>query len=160
MKKFDFLKTYIAELPEEERNDHYFGYILREGKSEAEITRLELETKISVPGELKEFYEFSYGALLGEYEMLTISEIASILPDIRPTYEKYWKDSILPFAYVRGVGDVVAFDLNESNEDGLLLILDGFHEFPPAQWKGICYGLRTWLVKMTENRFHPFWLRR
>jgi hypothetical protein len=58
------------------------------------------------------------------------------------------------------VGDVVAFDLNESNDDNLLLILDGFHELPPAQWKRICYGLKTWLAKMAESRFKPFWLER
>jgi hypothetical protein len=159
MGKFDFLEEYIAELPEEERNDRYFGYILRAGKSEAEIGRMELDTGISVPGELKEFYKFSYGALLNEYEMLTISEIASLLPKMRWTYEEGWRDSVLPFAYVRGVGDVVAFDINESSEDGLLSILDGFHEFPPVQWKVICYGLRTWLAKMTENCFRPFWLK-
>jgi hypothetical protein len=158
MKEFDFIRTYIAGLPEAVRNDRYLGYVLREGKDETEICQLEQAVGISVPHELREFYQFSFGALLGEYEMLTISEIANTLPMIRPTDERYHKDSILPFAYVRGVGDVVAFDLDQSNEDGLLLILDGFHELPPVEWEGICYGLRTWLVKMVENHFRPFWL--
>jgi hypothetical protein len=137
MGKFAFLKSYIAQLPEAERNDPYCGYVLKESKDAAGINRLESKAEIPLPEELKEFYEFSYGALLSEYKMLTISEIANLLGEMRCLYEDDWRSSILPFAYVRGVGDVVAFDLNESDENGLLLVLDGFHESPPTQWKGI-----------------------
>jgi hypothetical protein len=150
----------IEELPEVERTDPYLSYRLQKGKNSVELEQLEVETGLRIPKELKEFYEFSYGALLNEYEMLTMPGIASLLPELRATYEAAWKKSILPFAYVRGVGDVVAFDLNQTNETGGLLILDGFHELPPADWEGICYGLKTWLFKMVENHFRPFWLGR
>lgn len=154
---YHFLRRYIDELPEAQHIDPDLGYRLQEGRSSVELEQLEVETGLRIPKELREFYEFSYGALLNEYEMLTVSEVASLLPELRATYEAGEKESIFPFAYVRGVGDVVAFDLNETNETGELLILDGFHELPPADWEGICYGLKTWLFKMVENHFKPFW---
>lgn len=158
METFDFLKGYVSRLPEQERNDPYLGYMLHPGKSETEIHQFESDAGFLVPHELKEFYLFSYGALLGEYKILTISEITNLLSEMRHTYEEYWDDSVLPFAYVRGVGDVIAFDLDKSDKNSFLLVLDGFHELPPAQWKSICYGLKTWLTKMADNRFRPFWM--
>lgn len=158
MKVFDFLKDYIVGLSEQDRGDPYLGYMLHSGKSEAEIHKLELEKELWLPNELREFYKFSYGALLGEYKILTISEIASLLSEMHHTYEEDWIDSILPFAYVRGIGDVVAFNLEDQDKDGFLSVLDGFHELPPDQWKSVCYGLRTWLIKMVDNRFSPFWM--
>ncbi len=158
MDRFNFLKEYIEQLPEEERSNFYPGFVLREGKSSLEIDRLESYAGISVPSELKEFYEFSYGAELGEYKILNISELVNHLSVLRLRYEENWVDAILPFAYIRGVGDLVAFDLNKSDEAGHFLIVDGFHEVHPNQWKGICFGLRMWLIKMTENKFKQFWL--
>lgn len=66
----------------------------------------------------------------------------------------------MPFAYVRGVGDVVAFDLDKRNVHGLTLVVDCFHELSPSQWEGICFGLRTWLQGMARNGFQPFWLQK
>jgi hypothetical protein len=156
MSEFDFLKAYIDKLPKQERND----YFLRPSIGEAEIRQIESETGVVVPIELREFYRFSYGAKLSEYKILTISEIAELLSKLRKTLPKdfYMKDSILPFAYLVGVGDIVAFDLEQSSADGLL-ILDGFVEFLPDKWEGVCFGLKIWLAKMVENRFHPFWLK-
>ena len=74
MNAFDFLEDYVTELPEQERNDPDVGYMLRSGKSEAEIRRLELEAGFLVPDELREFYRFSYGALLDEYKILGESQ--------------------------------------------------------------------------------------
>lgn len=158
MNKFDFLKDYIGKLPELERNDRHLGYALREGKTRSEIHQLESEIGFLIPSELKEFYEFSYGALLGEYEILTAKEIADLLPELHKTYETSRRDTILPFAYVRGVGDVVVFDLSQLDEKGHILIIDGFHELPPSQWSRICFGLEEWLKKMANNHFQPFWL--
>ncbi len=158
MSSFNFLKEYLERLPEEERNDPYLGFALRKGKDRAEVNQVELEVGVSVPEELKEFYEFSYGAELGEYQILTISEIANLLAQLHSRYEESWTNTVLPFAYVRGVGDVVALDLTRSDEMKHFLVVDGFHEVNPSQWKSICFGLREWLVKMTENKFEPFWL--
>lgn len=158
MEAFDFLKEYVEGLPEQERNDRHLGYALSPGRSESEIRKLEQEVGFLVPSELREFYRFSYGALLGEYKILTIAEIASLLPEMRHTYEEYWNDSVLPFVYVRGVGDVIAFDLGKIDKDGSLSVLDGFHEVPPGQWELVCYGLKTWLIKMADNHFEPFWM--
>ena len=159
MSEFNFLKEYIERLPEEERNDPYLGFALRKGKDRLEVSQVELQMGVSVPEELKEFYEFSYGAKLGEYKILTVSEIANLLSELRSTYGESWTNTVLPFAYVRGVGDIIALDQDKSNEMRHFLTVDGFHELPPSQWKGICFGLRTWLVKMTESKFEPFWLK-
>ena len=159
MSEFSFLKEYIEQLPEEERNDPSLGFTLRESKSFLEVSQVESQVGISVPQELKVFYEFSYGAELGEYKILTVSEIANLLSELRSRYGESWVNTVLPFAYVKGVGDIVAFDLTSSDEMGHFLLVDGFHEVNPNQWKGICFGLRNWLVKMTESKFESFWLK-
>ncbi len=162
MTEFDFLKVYIEGIPESERV-HYahghivYGYILHEGKKTAEIERLEQDVGVVIPDELRHFYQFSYGALLGEYEILTIPKIADLVPQMCSTYEEDWRNSILPFAYLRGVGDVVAFDIGQQNHEGAHLILDGFHEYGPSKWNRVCFGLRTWLLRMVKSHFHPFW---
>jgi hypothetical protein len=153
MSKFDFLSIYIKNLPDDERN----SYLLRAGKSETEIGQLEAEAGIVVPNELREFYKFSYGAELNEYKILTISEIAEFLPELHWTYEDSWRESIFPFAYLVGVGDFIAFDVEQQNAAGLL-ILDCFHELSPEEWNGICFGLKNWMMKLAENNFVPFWL--
>jgi hypothetical protein len=158
MSEFNFLKQYIEQLPEEERNDAFLGYKLGKGKNSLEISQIESQLGLSVPEELKKFYEFSYGAELSEYKILTIGEIANLISELRSEYEESWNGTVLPFAYVKGVGDIVAFDLANSDEMGQLLTVDGFHEINPKQWKGICFGLRNWLVKMTDSKFEPFWL--
>ncbi len=159
MNEFSFLKEYIKRLPEERRNDPFLGYKLWNGKNDLEVVQIEAQMGISVPDELHDFYEFSYGAELGEYKILTVTEIADLISKLRSRYEESWEDTILPFAYVKGVGDIVAFDLERSDEMGQFLLIDGFHEINPALWKDICFGLRNWLVKMTESKFEPFWLR-
>jgi hypothetical protein len=159
MSDFGFVKEYVERLPEEERKDPYLGFTLRKGKDKLEVSQVELQVGVFVPEELKEFYEFAYGADLGEYRLLTVNEIADLLSELRSSYEEGWKNTVVPFAYVRGVGDIVAFDQGKSDEMGHFLIVDGFHELSPNQWKGICFGLRTWLVKMAESKFEPFWLK-
>jgi hypothetical protein len=159
MSEFSFLKVYVEQLPEEERNDPYLGFALREGKSILEVSQIESQVGISVPKELKSFYEFSYGAEMGEYKILTISEIANLLSELRSRYGESWANTVFPFAYVKGVGDIVAFDVARADEMGHFLLVDGFHEVNPSQWKGICFGLRNWLAKMTESKFESFWLK-
>jgi hypothetical protein len=110
-----------------------------------------------VPEGLREFYRFSYGAYIGEYKILTISEIADLTLSLRYRYEDEWTDHILPFAYVMGVGDFIAFDLERCGPGGLL-VLDCFHELSATEWKGICFGLKNWLVQMVKNDFESFWL--
>jgi hypothetical protein len=126
------------------------------GLNLVEITQIEQKTGLTIPNELREFYQFSYGALLCEYKILTIPEIASLLLEIREVYGPSEK-SMLPFAYLMGVGDFVAFDLTRE-EEGKNLILDGFHELPPDEWQGICFGLTIWLERLAQNQFEPFWL--
>lgn len=159
MSEFNFLKQYIEQLPEEERNDPFLGYKLGKGKNDLEISQVESQVGLSIPEELKRFYEFSYGSELAEYKILTVSEIANLISEFRSRYEESWNDTVLPFAYVKGVGDIVAFDLASSDEMGHFLVVDGFHEMNPSQWQRICFGLRTWLVKMTESKFEPFWFK-
>ena len=162
MSEFDFLRLYIESIPETERICYMhgcveYGYILQEGKEASDIERLVQEVGIVIPEELKLFYRFSYGALLNEYEVLTVADIAELIPRLRWTYEEDWRDSILPFAHQRDLGNFIAFDLKEQNDEGIYLILDGFHEYGPSGWDGICFGLRTWLHKMVESHFRPFW---
>lgn len=108
--------------------------------------------------ELQLFYEFSYGAVLGEYIVFTIPEILSAREELQSIYTRFVKQTILPIAYLRDVGDYIVFDLDYCSSEGFL-ILDGFHETSPNEWKGICYGLKTWLERMTANDFQPFWLK-
>ena len=157
MEEFAFLRDYIASLPFEKRNHSHYPFVLKKGKNEANIRALEMEFDIVVPCELRVFYTFSYGANLCDYEILTIPKIVEQIDRLR-SLEEFWKDSVFPFARVVDLGDVIAFDLDESGDLGLN-ILDGFHETPVIDWDGICFGLRTWLVKMIENDFHPFWLK-
>lgn len=158
MREFNFLNTFIEHLSFQERFDPWLGYSLDPGRSRAEIVKQASEAGITIPNELGEFYEYSYGAMLGEYHLLTIPEITDLITRLKNVYEENWKESILPFAYVQGVGDVVAFDLAKLNDERTALVLDGFHELPPARWEGICYGLRVWLEEMTKSGFQPFWL--
>ncbi len=159
MSEFSFLKEYIEQLPKEERDDPYLGFALRKGKEKFEVSQVESRAQISVPEELKQFYQFSYGADLGEYKILTVHEIVNLLSELRSTYGETWITTILPFGYVKDVGDIVAFDLANPDEVGHFPVIDGFHELPPNQWKRVCFGLRTWLAKMTESKFEHFWLK-
>lgn len=111
---------------------------------------------MELPEELQDFYEFSYRAILDEYEILTIEGIVETSAELERIYEEMWKASWMPFAYVRGVGDVVVFNLQQT-EHGLCQVLDGFHEVPPGEWKPIGYGLENWLRKMCQSNFRPFW---
>ncbi len=155
--KFSFLEKHINELPEKIRNASEFPYLLNSGKNEAELTALMMKLGISIPDELKEFYYFSYGAQFAEYKILTLDEIKFLLLELPKVYDENWQYSILPFAEVSGVGDIVAFDIQKSNGHGLA-VLDGFHELPPPKWKIINFGLASWLQNMVENNFKPFWL--
>jgi hypothetical protein len=152
--KFDFLQDYVNSIPATKRGI----YTLNPGESESQIRRMEIEAGITIPAELKQFYVFSYGARLDEYKILTIPEIVEQLAELRQTYEDFWKESIFPFAYLMGVGDLVAFDLEKPSVGGLSII-DCFHELPPDRWNGICFGLRTWLERMISSDFQPFWLK-
>ncbi len=152
--RFDFLQDYINAISAAKRDD----YTLNPGKSESRIRQMEIEVGITIPAELKQFYAFSYGARLDEYKILTIPEIVEQLAELRQTYGDLWKESIFPFAYLMGVGDFVAFDLEKLSVDGLSII-DCFHELPPDRWNVICFGLRTWLERMIGSNFQPFWLK-
>lgn len=133
--------------------------LFRPGKGSVELAEIEKKAGIIIPEELKQFYLFSYGAVLnGEYKILTINEIKDVKNDLQQIYGTYWSDNIFPFAYVIGVGDYFAFDLNRFNNKGEFYVVDGFHELPPTEWKGICFGLKTWLEKLFDNGFQPFWL--
>lgn len=153
MQDYDFLKRYIESTPDAHKGE----YRLNRGINEEEIRLLQRNADLAIPNELREFYEFSYGALLNEYRILTIPEIIQTISRIRTIYVGTYKTSTIPFAYLVGVGDWIAFDTKKSNKDGLLII-DCFHEVPPDKWKGICFGLRIWLRKMVNNNFRPFWL--
>lgn len=171
---YTFLKAYLDGLPADVTGDPLdtlvplakgeackwkgdFKCGLRQGLEAAETERLQAEAGVTIPDELETFYAFSYGADLAEHRILTIPEIAQHLASLREVYQDAWRDAILPFAYVVDVGDLVAFDLAQSGPDGLL-ILDCFRELGPAEWEGICFGLRNWLARLVENELEPFWL--
>ncbi len=134
------------------------SYILNPGKSFSEIASLQVGTGLKLPDELEKFYEFTYGAKMHGYRLLTIPEIVQSLAEIRDIYEVQEIEWLVPFAYLVDVGDFVSFDLRRSNADRPL-ILDCFHELPPDEWKGICYGLENWMRRMANSGFDPFWLK-
>jgi len=153
MNKYDFLEKYIRSISDVEQKE----FRLSKGISEEEIRILQDKVNLDIPGELKEFYEFSYGATLNEYRILRIPEIAQAMSRMKTVYGEAYKTSIIPFARLIGVGDFIAFNTKRSKQDGLLII-DCFHELPPNEWKGICFGLRNWLKEMVNNNFHPYWI--
>ena len=155
MRDFDFLRIYVESKIDDKQND--YRYALNPGRDRAKVRRMEVGAGFTVPDELCDFYAFSYGANFGPYAILTISQIAAFVSECRKVYQDLWMDTILPFAFVTDTGDFAAFDLAEPGKGGLL-ILDCFHELPPAKWKGVCFGLRNWLVQMAKNDFDPFWL--
>jgi hypothetical protein len=112
---------------------------------------------LNLPVELMDLMVFSYGARFDEYQFLTVGQIVEARQELKGLYGEMWKDHILPIALVLGVGDYVAMDLARS-DNGAHLILDGFHEMPPGKWGTICFGLRSWLLRMTQSDFQPFWL--
>ncbi|MCB0141241.1 MAG: SMI1/KNR4 family protein [Caldilineaceae bacterium] len=120
------------------------------------FTEIEHRLNLKIPQELFDFYTFSNGAILGEYEILPISQIPSALGELHSLYDDMWISSLLPFAYVSGVGDWIMLDLKRITLEGTSII-DGFHEVPPETWKVICYGLPIWLEKMCASNFRPFW---
>lgn len=151
--RFSFLRSYTQSLAAGLSSQ----YRLMPSILRWQIKELAQQWGVELPEELEDFYEYSYGAILEEYEILTIEGIAESIAELERTYEEMWKDLWVPLAYVRGVGDVVAFNLQQT-EHGLCQILDGFHEVTPDQWKPIGYGLESWLRKMCQNNFRPFWL--
>jgi len=153
MSKYEFLLSCCNELDPADYWDCQFAPAL----SFEEIDNLEARSGITVPAELKDFYQFSYGARLCEYKILTLDEIADTLKELIEVYGVYNRSSLLPFASVLGVGDYVALDLALA-QDGELMVVDGFHELGPDEWENICYGLVNWLTKLAKNKFQPFWL--
>ena len=150
---YQFLIAYIASLREGKRSN----FVLPKGKSSEELTVLEASFDVTVPNELKEFYNFSYAPKLDEYQFLSVDKVKEFQIQLLATYRALHKESVLPFSRVVGTGDFIALDVNEIKAEGIL-ILDGFHEIPPSEWTGICYGLRNWLERMVKSNFQPFWL--
>lgn len=133
-------------------------YYLKPGVDRRYLSAVQLDEEILIPDELLSLYEFTYGAKLGEYILLTIPEIVNLMSELRDTYSEQWLEGILPVFYVQGVGDTIAMNTRQVDNRGLIQILDGFHELPPPQWQGIGYGLRFWLLNMVRNHFRPYWL--
>ena len=157
LEDFEFLRHYIESLSYSKKDSDY-KYFPNSGKSEKQITYFAVQAGLRrLPSELNEFYKFSYGAHLGQYKILTISEITDALYELSKVPKELQRRFIFPFAQVTDAGDLIAFDLRKSNSRGFL-ILDGFHEYPPVKWKSICFGLRVWLQKIASNSFEPFWL--
>ncbi|MGB8648911.1 MAG: SMI1/KNR4 family protein [Anaerolineae bacterium] len=153
MPRFAFIQEYIEHRSPQMCESYVLG-----GKPQYQIASLEADAGLALPAELKEFYEFAYGGRLGGYKLLTIPDIVSMLGEIHERYAGTpIPDSILPFAYLIDVGDFIILDIARATAEGTL-VLDGFHELSPEQWKGICYGLETWLREMVASEFEPFWL--
>jgi len=157
MNRFHFLEKYINDLPVDARSDTEYSFCLELEKNESELATLIKETGLIIPDELIEFYRFSYGAQLGEYEILRPDEIKSVLSKLIKVYGDDCRNNILPFAKFSGVGDIIAYDMGKSNTDGFA-VLDGFHEITPSEWQIICFGLVSWLQNMVNNNFEPYWL--
>ena len=158
MREYEFISAYIEGLPGSVRYNPDYPYALREGLGVNKVRPLAQASNMLIPSELKDFYVFSYGASLGEYSILTVNEIASLTREMEATYEEAWIDTMLPFAYVRDLGNAIVFDLSEKDSRGRYSIKDAFHEWDPPQWKRICYGMKVWLCEMVQNDFRQFWL--
>ncbi|MCB0035034.1 MAG: SMI1/KNR4 family protein [Anaerolineales bacterium] len=169
MSKYKFLQDFIESLPKTERL-HYshgvldYGYILQKGISQFDLTAIQSQYKLALPKELVEFYTFSYGALLNEIEILTVPQIIHLKEEWQQMRYDEDEDDVerlihlIPFARLRGVGDVFVFDMAQQ-KDSYFSILDGFHEYPPSQWESICFGLENWLTQLVKNDFQQYWLK-
>ena len=163
MSDFEFIRSYIDAIPRSDRVDRDHSvvvseYALKPGLDSVQIDKKHQQFPYDLPSELLVFYSFSYGCTLNEHELLGFDQIEESLSSLRDTYVDQWEGRFIPFAYHRGVGDYVLFDLSEVNSEGEPLIVDGFHELPPDQWKSICYGLESWLRSFIQNDCEVFWL--
>jgi SMI1 / KNR4 family (SUKH-1) len=153
MNRYTFLGEFVKEVAPIDPT----RFQLENGITKKELDSLQNRIALNIPEELREFYQFSYGAKLDEYRILKLPDIRTFISRAKVTYNGSWKDTIIPFAYLVGVGDFMSFDLEESNTGGFL-IRDCFHELNPQQWGGVCHGLEQWLRKMINSNFKPFWL--
>jgi hypothetical protein len=163
MTSFEFIRSYIDAIPSSGRIDQAHGavvseYSLNPGLGSIQIYKKNQQFPSELPSELLDFYSFSYGCTLNEHKLLRIDQIEEALSTLSKTYEDQWAGMFIPFAYHRGVGDYVLFDLSEVNSDSKHLVVDGFHEVPPDQWKPICNGLENWLRAFIQNACEVFWL--
>lgn len=156
--EYAFLREYVESLANVADAELEGGYYLNPGADREYLNKVQLQEGIVVPDELVSLYMFTYGAKLGDYILLTLPEVASLVREMRETYKEQWLEGVLPVFYVQGVGDTIAINTREVDSRGKSLILDGFHELPPSEWKEIGFGLQNWLENMTKNRFQPFWL--
>jgi hypothetical protein len=157
MAEFGFITAYIDKLPQHLREDSSYPFNLPPGCACGEITELDDVAGVPLPNELLFFYEFSYGAQLGEYRILTAEEICEYRSILESTYGSDWNFDLIPFARVIDTGDFLLLDPARAEGESLA-ILDGFHELPPEKWKVICYGIQAWLKAMVESEFTPYWL--
>ena len=154
MVQYEFLMGSCSDL---EREKPWCNCSFQPGIPEPEITLLESDAGLVIPSGLKDFYQFSYGATLCMYKILTIEEMIAFRNELKNVYADYRRVSLLPFAYLIDVGDYVAFDVS-LQRNGKTLIIDGFHELSPDDWQPICYGFDNWLKRLASNGFEPFWL--
>jgi hypothetical protein len=163
MSNFEFIRTYIDAIPPSSRVDLDHGalvseYALNPGLDIVEIDKKHQQFPHELPSELLNFYSFSYGCTLNEHELLRFDQIEKALSTLLDTYGDQWEGRFIPFTYHLGVGDYVLFDLSKVDGEGKNLIVDGFHELPPDQWKPICYGLENWMRSFIQNECEVFWL--
>ena len=151
---FGFLIEYVENLQAEKRQE----ITLYDGINMRSMKNLEKDLGFVIPNELKSLYKISYGAIFDEFKILRIPEIDELIKEIKITYQETYRNTIIPFAYLVGVGDFISLD-STVEKDGKLLILDCFHELPANEWSPICYGLDTWVKKIIDNDFQPFWLK-
>ena len=157
MAEFGLVAAYFDRLPQHLREDSSYPFNLPHGLDHGEIAGLDDIAGIPLPNELLLFYEFSYGAQLGEYKILTAEEVCECRTILESTYGSDWNFDLIPFARVIDTGDFILLDPVRVEGEGLA-ILDGFHELPPEEWNVICYGIQAWLKAMVESEFTPYWL--
>ncbi|HVN55138.1 MAG TPA: SMI1/KNR4 family protein [Anaerolineaceae bacterium] len=153
MNQYDFVDEYLDNLTKQEIS----SYEIPPGRALRNLLELQKELNLLLPKDLIDFYSFSYAPRFEEYKFLTFEEIRKEIDKCIYVYDEYWDNSMVPFSLLMGVGDMIVFNTAISDTEGTLIV-DGFHEIPPIEWKPICYGLENWLREMVNNKFRPFWL--
>ena len=153
---FGFLSDAVHEGPSQSGEGQPAAQ-LRKSRAIREVQRDAESAHLVLPPELEALLAFTDGADLGDYRILTVREVREAIVLLRQTYGTDWREELIPFALLMGVGDYVLIDPSDAGAEGPAII-DGFHEQSPREWKVIRHGLLSWLMELSQHGFEPYWL--
>ena len=118
-------------------------------------------SKCRVPDSYMEFLSVCNGAKLFDYEgidglqLLSTREVLKYTKYAQNTFEEEWDEKIIIFAKVIGEDNYLGFKMMDDNQ---YIILDGYFEESPADWKIIEGSFDDFLSKYLLSNGSKFWI--